>query len=130
MKTANVVLMTIIALIGLAMISAPDANAQAPQGLGGYFSDQDGDGIPNCLDSDYVMNPKDGSGYQHGKFGLNQSMGICGGKAMNKSQNQYRKSTQSEKKYQKKVGASGCPLGLGTGVCDGTGPHGKARCTR
>jgi hypothetical protein len=127
MKTAQVALLTIIALIGLALISAPDAKAQSCLGFGGYFSDLDGDGIPNCLDADYIKYPKDGTGYQHGKFGENQSQGSANGKALNKSQNQYRKSIQSQNKHEKRVGASGCPYGAGTGVCDGTGPHGRTR---
>jgi hypothetical protein len=62
----------VIALLGL--ISTDDATAQ---GLGQQFGkgagshqygpfDEDGDGIPNCLDPDYVK-PKDGTGNQFGK---------------------------------------------------------------
>ena len=31
---------------------------------GGWYMDDDGDGIPNCLDPDWYA-PEDGTGYQH-----------------------------------------------------------------
>jgi hypothetical protein len=80
-------------------------NAGTTQGLKWGSFDDDGDGILNCQDPDYVR-PQDGTGKQlgktaakGGKFGkAGSGMGNCG--ALN---------------------------GTGTGVCDGTGPKGKGR---
>lgn len=72
--------------------------------------DQDGDGIPNGQDPDFVK-PRDGSGKQFGKlhrsgrrmgYGSGDGSGACG------------------------IGPlGGSGFGSGTGICDGTGPKGK-----
>jgi hypothetical protein len=67
--------------------------------------DDDGDGILNCQDPDYVR-PQDGSGKQLGK------MSHKGGKIGNGGSC---------------TGNGGMVMGKGTGVCDGTGPKGKGR---
>ncbi len=41
-----------------------------------WFRDDDGDGVPNCIDPDYVR-PEDGTGY--GKLGPALGSGPCGG---------------------------------------------------
>jgi hypothetical protein len=66
-------LIAMIALFAVALLAAPPAMAKGPNGTGSgianayhYFyqwlRDDDGDGIPNCLDPDYVK-PEDGTGY-------------------------------------------------------------------
>lgn len=72
--------------------------------------DEDGDGIPNGQDPDYVK-PRDGSGNQFGKlnrtgrgrgFGPGDGSGTCG------------------------IGPrDGSGFGSGSGTCDGTGPKGR-----
>lgn len=66
--------------------------------------DDDGDGIINCQDPDYVR-PMDGTGKKLGKMHGGQSVNGKGNHGM---------------------GSAGC-TGTGTGVCDGTGPKGKGR---
>jgi hypothetical protein len=72
-------------------------------GINDRFQDADGDGIPNCQDPDWVR-PQDGTG---NKFGQKAGNG----------------------RGQKGAGFKGVGnnAGNGTGVCDGTGPKGKAR---
>ncbi len=85
------------------------ASAQTTGGTGkaaaqkswGSFDD-DGDGIINCQDPDYVR-PMDGTGKKLG----------------NRHAGQFGKGIGQ--KYQGKVDSPG------TGVCDGTGPKGKGR---
>ena len=79
--------------------------------------DDDGDGIPNGLDPDYVK-PNDGTGHQFGKlngrakwmygkgFGYGPGMGL-GNQGIGPR--------------------NGSGYGPGTGTCDGTGPKGKGR---
>ena len=68
-------------LIAVALLAAPPAMAKGPNesGMKNYYShffqwlrDDDGDGIPNCQDPDYVK-PEDGSGYgKKGEDGGNE----------------------------------------------------------
>lgn len=69
--------------------------------------DDDGDGIVNCQDPDYVL-PRDGTGKKLGK--------MHGGKGMYGNRAGYGQQ-----------GSGGMTGGAGTGVCDGTGPKGKGR---
>jgi hypothetical protein len=70
MRKALVIMITLFAAT---LLAAPPAMAKGPNGTGDgianafhYFyqwlRDDDGDGIPNCLDPDYVK-PEDGNGY-------------------------------------------------------------------
>jgi hypothetical protein len=81
--------------------AAPQMNT-AKGGSWGSFDD-DGDGILNCQDPDYVR-PLDGSGKKLGKMNAGKGMGVRGGCLQ-----------------------TGAGSGNGTGVCDGTGPKGKGR---
>ena len=81
--------------------SAPGKAANAQQQKWGSFDD-DGDGIINCQDPDYVR-PKDGTGKKLGKMHGGQQVSGKGANAGAKTG------------------------GSGTGVCDGTGPKGKGR---
>jgi hypothetical protein len=81
--------------------------------------DDDGDGIPNCQDPDYVR-PKDGTGKKLGKMhmfkGANGNSGFGPGNGSGNSGIGPRDGT-----------GFGKAAGAGTGVCDGTGPKGKGR---
>jgi hypothetical protein len=93
------------------IIATDAAHAQSAKGQGkaataaswGSFDD-DGDGILNCNDPDYVK-PLDGTGKKLGRAMGNQPRG--GSSATSQT--------------------SASTLGTGTGVCDGTGPKGKGR---
>jgi hypothetical protein len=97
------------------LIAVDAAHAQSAKGQGkaaqavswGSFDD-DGDGILNCNDPDYVR-PQDGTGKK-----LGRSVG---------SQSRSGNSANGQ------IGVSGLGTGTGTGtgVCDGTGPKGKGR---
>jgi len=69
-------------------------------GINDMLRDHDNDGIPNCQDPDWTR-PQDGSGYKN-RFGNG------GGRGMN---NAAFRGSQGQ---------------FGSGVCDGTGPKGKA----
>ena len=69
-------------------------------GINDMLRDHDNDGIPNCQDPDWTR-PQDGSGYKN-RFGNG------GGHGMN---NAAFRGSQGQ---------------FGSGVCDGTGPKGKA----
>jgi hypothetical protein len=71
--------------------------------------DHDGDGIPNGQDPDWTR-PQDGTGAQNGK--QYQGTGSQG----------KGNSLQNGRGIQKQLRDGSC--GLGTGVCDGTGPKG------
>ena len=49
-------------------------------GINDLAPDHDGDGIPNCQDSDWIKEKKDGTGYKHG------NQGTDGGKQCNRLQ--------------------------------------------
>jgi hypothetical protein len=71
----------------------------------GYGFDDDGDGIPNGQDPDYVK-PKDGTGKKFGKGGFGPGDGT-GNSGLGPRD------------------GTGYGSGSGTGTCDGTGPKGK-----
>lgn len=83
----------------------------------GYGFDDDGDGIPNGQDPDYVK-PKDGSGkkFMHGNMSKNKfgKGGFGPGDGTGNSGLGPKDGT-----------GYGAASGSGTGVCDGTGPKGK-----
>jgi hypothetical protein len=83
-----------------AQTTTAPGKANAQQKWGSF--DDDGDGIINCQDPDYVR-PMDGTGKQFGKMRGGQ---LAFGKGGNGA------------------GKGDC---TGTGVCDGTGPKGKGR---
>ena len=151
MRTRNV-LLAAFALLSLVILTTPAIQAQTCDGTGTNFidlngdgfndnaPDHDNDGIPNGLDADYVKNAQDGSGYQKGKLGENQSEGMLQNKTMTKSQKFNRLQAFNGDMFQKRLhnfgemkgsGAGVCDgtgSGLaGSGVCDGTGPHGDQK---
>lgn len=112
-----------LALVALFGLATTDAQAQ---GLGQQFGkgggmfqygplDEDGDGIPNCQDPDFVK-PQDGSGNQFGKGkmrdGKRQGFGPGDG-------------TGNQGIGPRDGSGYGPGGGNGTGECDGTGPKGK-----
>lgn len=78
--------------------------------------DEDGDGIPNGLDPDYVK-PKDGSGNQFGKGKMRDGKrpGFGPGDG-----------TGNQGIGPRDGSGYGPGSGNGTGECDGTGPKGKS----
>ncbi|MDZ7289692.1 MAG: hypothetical protein ONB44_10915 [candidate division KSB1 bacterium] len=120
-------LATVFALVMLFgfLVNEP-ANAQTPGNANGkarMFSfgpfDDDGDGIPNCDDPDYVK-PKDGTGRQFGKTngGAKFGNGKRGGYGPGDGTGNQGIGPRDGSGY-------GPGNGTGTGVCDGTGPKGK-----
>ena len=104
--------------------SAQNANGQTPKGKAGTAEqwgsfDDDGDGILNCQDPDYVR-PHDGTGKKLGKMsmfkGSNGNGGYGPGNGTGNSGIGPRDGT-----------GFGKTSGTGGGVCDGTGPKGKGR---
>lgn len=75
--------------------------------------DHDGDGVPNCQDTDWAR-PGDGTGYKGGQGqgggnpALQNRSGYRGGRAMDKGSFRQNRANR------------------GGGVCDGTGPKGQA----
>lgn len=149
MKIRNT-LLTAFAILGLAMLFSPAIQAQTCTGGGSNFidlngdgfndnaPDQDGDGIPNGLDADYVKNAQDGSGYKNGKLAKSQGEGAVQAKTMTKAQMFNRLQAFNGNMFQNRIktlsGMNGSGTGIcdgsgggtsGTGICDGTGPHGK-----
>jgi len=132
MKLKNIML-TGLAILGLAMLTSPATQAQTCDGNGTNFvdlngdgfndnaPDHDGDGIPNGLDADYVKGTQDGSGYQKGMLGENQGQGMAQNKTMTKSQKFNRLQSFEGNMFQKRLGALGGMNGSGAGVCDGSG---------
>jgi hypothetical protein len=132
MKIKNIIL-TAVAIIGLAMLTTPGTQAQTCNGTGANFvdlngdgfndnaSDHDGDGIPNGLDADYVKNAQDGSGYQKGKLGESQGEGMAQNRTMTKSQKFHRLQAFEGSIFRYRFGALGGMNGSGAGICDGTG---------
>ena len=87
-----------------AQTTTAPGKANAQQRWGSF--DDDGDGIINCQDPDYVR-PMDGTGKKLGKM----HAGKWGsGKGIGQGGN-----------------GTGTGSGAGTGICDGTGPKGKGR---
>jgi hypothetical protein len=82
--------------------------------------DDDGDGIPNGQDPDYVK-PKDGTGKKFGQANKNKT-------AMNGKVHSYGAGNGGKNGIGPKDGTgNGKKTGVGTGTCDGTGPKGKGR---
>lgn len=84
----------VLAVLALVMaIGVPQATAGTGDGNAYSFNwlrDADGDGIPNCLDEDWIR-PMDGTGYRLGQgFGL--LLGLCRGNTEdgNMHRNEYR----------------------------------------
>ena len=108
----------------LALLSMYNSDTAYAQTAGNQFGkaaafqhgpfDDDGDGIPNGQDPDYVK-PMDGSGRQFGKMN--------GGATMNGKGNGYGPGNGTGNQG---IGPrDGSGYGPGTGTCDGTGPKGK-----
>ena len=111
------------------MLSADQAVAQSGKGqkiqskVGaaerwGSFDD-DGDGIRNCQDPDYVR-PQDGSGKKLGKTRMFKGTKGKGGFGPGDGSGNSGIGPRDGSGFGKTGGA-------GTGVCDGTGPKGKGR---
>jgi hypothetical protein len=81
--------------------------------------DDDGDGILNCQDPDYVR-PQDGTGKKLGKMHSGKSMNGKGGYGPSNGAGNSGIGPRDGSGYGKASGA-------GNGVCDGTGPKGKGR---
>lgn len=111
---------------------APDTNAQTKTKNGksfvdlngdgicdqfqaGYGFDDDGDGIPNGQDPDYVK-PEDGSGNKFMKGTMNKNKFGKGGFGPGDGTGNSGLGPRD---------GTGYGLGSGTGTCDGTGPKGK-----
>lgn len=116
-----------LAIAVLALLTTLNSNTALAQTGGNQFGkgtmqqwgpfDDDGDGIPNGLDPDYVK-PKDGTGHQFGKLN-------GGAKMMNGKGSGYGPGNGSGNQG---IGPrDGTGYGPGTGTCDGTGPKGKGR---
>lgn len=82
----------IMAIIAIATtIGAPQATAGAGNGYNHDFNwlrDADGDGIPNCLDEDWVC-PEDGTGYQL-RYGYGYGYGYAFGNNEDATMNQHQ----------------------------------------
>lgn len=113
-----------LALAFMALLSTLSTDKAYAQSNGNQFGkgaaqhwgplDDDGDGIPNGQDPDYVK-PKDGTGHQFGK--------LNGAKMMNGKVNGYGPGNGSGNQG---IGPrDGTGFGPGTGTCDGTGPKGR-----
>ncbi len=93
---------------------AADQGKTAQAQKWGAFDD-DGDGVPNCQDPDYVR-PKDGTGKKLGQAQGAQTAGKAGrGQGLGRGLSMGPRA------------GSGTGTGTGTGICDGTGPKGKGR---
>jgi hypothetical protein len=90
-----------------AQTTTAPGKANAQQRWGSF--DDDGDGIINCQDPDYVR-PMDGTGKKLGKMHAAKWSSGKGGNGLAQGGN-----------------GTGKGSGAGTGVCDGTGPKGKGR---
>jgi hypothetical protein len=132
MKALTTFALAAVLLLGLTFLSAPSAQAQTCQGNGKNFvdlngdgfndnaPDHDGDGIPNGLDDDYIKAAKDGSGQKNGQAIADKQTHRKRVSAL--KFNRVRNWTRS----QVDGGAfGGGRNGSGTGICDGTGPHGR-----
>ena len=84
--------------------------------------DQDGDGIPNGLDPDYVKYSKDGTSMQKGKLHKNGTADVT----MSKFHKRNRFGKANSAKYQNRAykGSTTQTSGSDIGVCDGSGPRG------
>ena len=147
MRIRNI-LLTTLAILGLALLASPGTEAQTCNGGGKNFvdlngdgfndnaPDLDGDGIPNGLDPDYVKSAGVGTGYQNGKLGANKEQGTVNKQTRTRAQKFTRLQSATGEVSRNRVGAkngsaagvcNGTGQGTGTGVCDGTGPHGTQK---
>ena len=114
-----------LALVFMVLLSTLSTDKGYAQSKGNQFSkgaaqqygpfDDDGDGIPNGKDPDFVK-PADGSGRQFGKMN-------AGAKMMNGKGSGYGPGNGSGNQGIGPRDETG--YGPGTGTCDGTGPKGK-----
>lgn len=87
-------------------------------GIADVLRDHDGDGVPNGQDPDWTR-PEDGTGYQdrnrfgRGTDGAGQSGPLAG---------QANRAAFGKGSFR---GGLAGTTGLGTGICDGTGPKGR-----
>jgi len=84
-------------------------------GINDLSRDHDNDGIPNCQDPDWTR-PQDGTGYQNGKGGHGGQGQFGNGQGFS-----GRRLSLNRSSFRRGRGP------FGAGVCDGTGPNGKAR---
>jgi len=84
-------------------------------GINDFFRDHDGDGVPNCQDSDWTR-PKDGTGNK-GRFGTTAGAGGPVG---------MKQGFRGRSQGMTGGAGRGGQRALGGGVCDGTGPKGSA----
>jgi len=125
-KTLSVTLAALLAAFML-VLATDTATAQTGNGQGVrsqtgggpalWSFDDDGDGIPNCQDPDYVQ-PKNGSGKK-----LGQGQGVKGGKGSNG----YGPGNGTGNTGIGPRDGSGFGAGAGSGLCDGSGPKGNGR---
>jgi hypothetical protein len=120
MKRTQSLLLAIATLALFTVVTGSDALSQAqgkPADRGDARQygpiDLDGDGIPNCLDPDFVK-PADGSGRKLGKMGLGRGYGDGSGNCGIGPRNGSGFGP-----------GSGTCTGTGPGSCDGSGPKGK-----
>lgn len=114
-----------LALAVMALLSTLNTDTAYAQSNGNQFGkgavhhwgplDDDGDGIPNGLDPDYVK-PKDGTGHQFGKLN---------GGAMMMNRKGYGYGPGNGTGNHGIGPRDGTGFGPGTGTCDGTGPKGR-----
>jgi len=99
-------------MLAIFVLASPSVMARSSQSAGEgncfanfyqWLRDDDGDGIPNCLDPDYVK-PEDGTGY--GKLGPSSVDVQCG------DQDQIRERDRIRERDQYKDGSC-------TGTCEG-----------
>ena len=87
---------------------------QNADGINDFQRDHDNDGIPNCQDPDWKK-PEDGTGYKNRSPQNGQQNQAANNKGFRGGQNWPNSSFRN--------GLSG----LGTGICDGTGPKGSGQ---
>jgi hypothetical protein len=118
MKIRSLTLLAAIALVIGVVATVQPASAAGGTGTcpNPSMQDADGDGIPNCMDPDYVR-PLDGTGNKYGKRAA-QPAGLQNGNAS------QRRSMFQMGDLRILAASFGFGPGTGTGVCDGTGPKG------
>lgn len=148
MRIRNIALAAMV-MLGSVLLLMPVAGAQTCDGTGNNFVDlngdgfndnawdDDGDGIPNGLDADYVKHAQDGTGYQmrngHGEHASADVMD----NNMTQTRNHQRLRALNCEAFCNGLSSFGTTNGIGgaghngsgigmsgDAVCDGTGPHG------
>jgi hypothetical protein len=90
-------------------------NDENGDGICDVFRDHDNDGVPNCQDPDWQA-PKDGTGYK------TPARATAAGARLGAAGGGFRGGNMlGNAAFRKGLGGRG----LGTGVCDGTGPKGN-----